>query len=51
MYCTKFISPNLVDLLRISEGIHRRVTGIKNEPLKKDMRTYYIHWMKIYKTI
>ncbi|MFQ3837285.1 HEPN domain-containing protein [Staphylococcus nepalensis] len=35
MYTTKFISPNLVDLLRINEGIHRRVTGNKNMNLKK----------------
>ncbi|MFQ3745628.1 HEPN domain-containing protein [Staphylococcus nepalensis] len=35
MYITKFISPNLVDLLRINEGIHRRVTGNKNMNLKK----------------
>ncbi|MBM0846223.1 ApeA-like protein/HEPN superfamily Apea-like protein [Staphylococcus epidermidis] len=35
MYTTKFISPNLVDLLRINEGIHRRITGDKKMNLKE----------------
>lgn len=35
MYTTKFISPNLVDLLRINEGIHRRITGDTKMNLKE----------------